>query len=333
MAGAGYWARPQLAGWRELDGVECVAVYNRTRSRAEALAREFGIPVVHDSVEAMLDGESPDFLDIVTSVETHAPLVFQAAARGLPVICQKPLAVSLREAEEMLARCHAAGVPLLVNENWRWQTPLRRLHEVLQSGTIGRVFRARVDYCNSYPVFDNQPFLRDLEQFILTDVGTHLLDAARFLFGEAVALTCRTHRVSPGIRGEDVATVLLDMASGATVTCNLSYASRLEHDRFPETMALVEGDRGAAELGPDYWLRVTTAEGTHARRCPPPHYPWVDPRLAVVQASIVDCQRDLLNALRSGAPAATRAEDNLQTLRLVFGAYESAASGHLIRLE
>ena len=332
IAGAGYWSRPQLAGWRELTGVECVAIYNRTRSKAETLAREFAVPAVYDSVEELLEGESLDFLDIITSVETHAPLVFQAADRRLPVVCQKPLAVSLAEAEQMIARCRAAGVPLLVNENWRWQTPLRELHRVLVAGTIGGVFRARLDYCNSYPVFENQPFLRELEQFILTDVGTHLLDAARFLFGEAVALTCRTHQVNRGIRGEDAATVLLDMASGATVTCNLSYASRLEHDQFPETFALLEGERGSIELGPDYWLRVTTQDGTHARRCPPPYYGWVDPRLAVVQASIVDCQRDLLNALRTGAPAATDANDNLRTLKLVFAAYDSAASGDRIRL-
>lgn len=332
LAGAGYWARPQLAGWRELAGVECVAVYNRTRSRAEALSREFGIAAVYDSVEEMLDQESLDFLDVVTSVETHAQLVCQAAARRLAVVCQKPLAVSLAEAEEMVACCRAAGVPLLVNENWRWQKPLRHLQEALQSGAIGRVFRARLDYCNSYPVFDNQPFLRELDQFILTDVGTHLLDAVRFLFGEAVALTCRTHRVTPGIRGEDAATVLLDMVSGATVSCNLSYASRLEHDRFPETFVLVEGALGSIELGPDYWLRVTTRAGTHSRRFPPPYYPWVDPRLAVVQASIVDCQRDLLDALRTGVPAATHADDNLKTLKLVFGAYDAAASGNVVRL-
>ena len=49
------------------------------------------------------------------------------------------------------------------------------------------MFRARVTYSNSFPVFDNQPFLKELEQFILTDIGTHILDTARMLFGEATS--------------------------------------------------------------------------------------------------------------------------------------------------
>jgi predicted dehydrogenase len=152
------------------------------------------------------------------------------------------------------------------------------------------------------------------------------------LFGEATSLFCRTARVHQDIRGEDVATVMLGMASGATVTCEMSYASRVEHDRFPETFVFIEGEQGSAELGPDYWIRVTTAKGTQARRAPPPFYAWADPRYAVVQTAGVACNANLLGALRRHQPAETTAEDNLKTLRLVFGAYESAANGTSIKL-
>jgi D-apiose dehydrogenase len=84
-----------------------------------------------------------------------------------------------------------------------------------------------------FPVFRNQPFLRELDQFILTDIGSHVLDTARFLFGEMTSLYCQTRRVHADIRGEDVATVVMRSASGATVTCNMAYAENaLEHDRF-----------------------------------------------------------------------------------------------------
>ncbi|MFN8094029.1 MAG: Gfo/Idh/MocA family oxidoreductase [Vicinamibacteria bacterium] len=194
------------------------------------------------------------------------------------------------------------------------------------------MFRVRVTYANSFPVFDNQPALRELEQFILMDIGTHLLDSTRLLFGEAETVFCRTARVSPGIRGEDVATVLLGMASGATVTCEMSYASRIEHDRFPETYVHVEGERGAVELGPDYWIRVTTTEGTLARRCPPPRFAWADPRYELSQSSGVACNADLLAHLAGRAAAETTGEDNLKTLRLVFACYESARTGQAVRL-
>jgi D-apiose dehydrogenase len=332
IIGAGFWARYQLAAWYELTGARCVAIYNRTRAKAEKLAQEFGVPSVYDNAEDLLRQEKPDFVDIITDVDTHRPFVELAAAHRTPVICQKPLAPTLADARAMIAACEQSGVPLLVHENWRWQTPLRELKNVLDTVDIGRIFRARVTYSNSYPVFDNQPFLKELDQFILTDVGTHILDATRMLFGEATTLFCRTARVHPDICGEDVATVMLGMASHATVTCEMSYASRVEHDRFPETFVFVEGEQGSVELGPDYWIRVTTAAGTHSRRCPPPYYPWADPRYALAQTAGVACNANLLAALRAEQPAETTAADNLRTLELVFAAYESAAKQATIHL-
>lgn len=325
--GCGYWSQFQIAAWQELGGVELVAVYNRTRSKAEALAERFGVPAVYDDAEALLAGEELDFVDIITSPETHAEFVHLCAPHGVPVICQKPMAPDLRTAEAMACVCREAGVAFMVHENWRWQRPIRELKRALDGSGIGRPFRARITFSNSFPVFDNQPSLAELEQFILTDIGSHILDTVRFLFGEAESLYCRTRRVSAGIKGEDVATVMMEMGAGTTVTCEMSYASRLEHERFPETYVLAECERGSVELGPDYWLRVTTEEGTIARRYPPPRYAWADPPYDLVQASIVPCNADLLRALQTGQPAETSAEDNLKTMRLVFGAYESAATG------
>ena len=329
--GTGFWSRFQLAGWRELEGVECVALYNRTRARAEALAHEWGVPAVYDDPEALLDREQVDFIDIITDLDTHSRFVHLAAARRIPVICQKPMAPSLPVAEQMVAACREAGVPFFVHENWRWQTPLRQLKQVLAEGRIGTPFRARIDMISGFPVFANQPFLKDLEQFILTDMGSHILDVARFLFGEAENLYCQVDRIHPDIKGEDVATVMMRMGGRTTVLCEMAYAENaLERDRFPETFVFVEGSRGSVELRPDYWIRVTTEDGTHAKRYPPPRYPWADPAYDIVQASIVPCNANLLRALRGDEAAETTGEDNLKTVRLVFAAYESATSGQVV---
>jgi predicted dehydrogenase len=332
VLGAGFWSQFQIAAWGELPGARCVAIYNRTKAKAEALASRFNIPAVYDDAAALLRNEQLDFVDIITDVNSHSRLALLAAEHRIPVICQKPLAPSVAAAEEMTIRCRAAGVPLLVHENWRWQAPIRALKQVLDSGAIGRVFRAHVQFTNSFPVFDNQPFLKALDQFILADMGTHILDAARFLFGEPRSLTCTTTRVHTDIRGEDVATVMLS-TDDTTVLCSMSYASRIEHDRFPETYIFVEGDRGSAEISPDYWLRTTTSAGTQARRVPPRHYPWAEPAYDLVHASIVACQANLLAALRGEAQAETTAEDNLHTLRLVYAAYESARTRQTVSLE
>lgn len=332
LLGTGFWSRYQLAAWREVPGAECVALYNRTRAKAEALARDFGVPAVYDDPAALLDRERPDFVDIVTDVHTHAPLTRLAADRGIAVICQKPMAPTLADAEAMVAHCRAAGVPLFIHENFRWQTPLRALRETIAAGTIGEVFRGGIDFISGFPVFQNQPFLAALEQFILTDLGSHTLDLARFLFGEASSLSCRIGRVHPNIRGEDHATVLLAMGPREIpVVVRMAYAENfVERECFPQTLAFVEGSLGTVELAPDYQLRVTTREGTLVRRVPPPFYPWADPRYAVVHSSIVPCHANLLGALRGEAPAETTGEDNLETIRLVFACYDAAARNAVI---
>ena len=107
IIGTGFWARYQLAGWRELTGARCVALFNRTRAKAEPLAREFGVPVVYDDAEQLLQREQLDFADIITDVDTHAQFVELAAKLHVPVICQKPMAPTLAVAERMVTACQS----------------------------------------------------------------------------------------------------------------------------------------------------------------------------------------------------------------------------------
>ena len=335
MFGTGFWAHFQLAAWQELKGVECVAIYNRTRSRGEQFARKFHVPAYYDDPEELLRREKPDFVDIVTYPFTLSHFVKMVAAHKIPVISQKPMAPSVAIAEENIKACREAGVPYFIHENWRWQTQLRELKKTLDSGAIGLPFRARISLVSAFPVYINEPQLKDLEDFILTDTGTHILDIARFFFGEAQSVYCQIHRVHPDVKGEDIATVILMMNGGhTTVTCELGYPENyMEHDYFPETMVYVEGSKGTVEVAKDYWLRVTTKDGTHSRRFAPQWYPWVDPGYHLIHSSIVPTNAHLLAALRGEVEAETTSEDNVKTLRLVFAAYDSARSGNAVRVD
>jgi predicted dehydrogenase len=231
VLGTGFWSHFQIPAWFEVGGVELAAVYNRTLSKAEKVAAKFNVPRAYGDVEALLKTEKLDFVDIITEIEAHAAFVRLAAQYKLPVICQKPMAPDLATAEAMVAACREAGVPLFIHENWRWQAPMRALKQALAEGSLGEPFRARIDMISGFPVFDNQPFLKTLAHFILTDLGSHTLDTARFLFGEADSLYCQTRQVHNDIAGEDVATVVLEMGGKTTVTVNMAYAGNfLERD-------------------------------------------------------------------------------------------------------
>ncbi len=333
VIGTGFWANYQIPAWMELEGVELVALYNRTKSKAETLAHQFNVPHVYDSVPELLKNEKLDFVDIITDVDTHAPFTKLVAQKGIAVICQKPMAPKLLQAKKMVEVCKKSKVQFFIHENFRWQAPIRKMKELLDSNVIGKVFKSRVAFCSGFPVFDNQPFLAELDEFILTDIGSHVLDICRFLFGEVKTLQCHTTTVNSKIKGEDVANVFMKMKSGATCYAEMSYASVLEYESFPQTFILVEGEHGSIQLTKDCELRITTRTGTTSVTAKPKFYPWVDPAYALVHASIVDCNRNILNALQKKSKAETTGADNLETVRLVHASYASSKKNKAINMK
>lgn len=330
LIGCGFFADNHLHAWRELAGVEIVAVCDRDRARAEAAAARHGIAAVFDDAEAMLVAMRPDFVDIATTVQSHLPLVRLAARHRVPAICQKPFAASLADAEAMVAACEEAGIPLMVHENFRWQAPMQAAAEVLRSGRIGRPYFGRVSFRHDFDIYRLQPYLATDQRFVILDLGIHLLDVARALFGEVVSLAARTASINPHVRGEDVATMLLGHADGATSIVDCSFHARRDPNPFPQTLLEIDGDRGSLSLGLDYVLRLVTADGTSERRVGPAPHAWASPPFDLVQDSVVSIGRHWLDCLRTGRAPATSGRDNLQTLALALGAYDAAAEGRTL---
>jgi predicted dehydrogenase len=332
--GCGFWSRFQIGAWSEIPGVELVALYNRTLSKAKALAEQFNVPRVYDDPEELLKNEQLDFVEIITDVDTHARFTELAVKHGVKnVICQKPMAPSFEEASRMVDMCRDAGINFYIHENYRWQAPIRRFREIIDSGIIGKPFKARVSFLSGFPVFDNQPFLAELDKFIITDMGSHILDVTRYLFGEVKTLWCQTRSVNPGIRGEDLAVVTLEMRNGMPVYAEMSYASIVEHDSFSTVFILVEGDKGSVYLGPGFEIRTTTRERTVSEIVKFPSYPWADPNYIVNHESGIPISRNILADMLGKGKAENTGDDNFETVKLVWASYESATTGKLIRMD
>jgi predicted dehydrogenase len=200
---------------------------------------------------------------------------------------------------------------------------LRALAEAAQS--LGHLHYARVSFRSGHDVFAAQPYLARDERFIISDVGVHTLDLARWLMGEMATVACHTSRVNPAIRGEDVATVLLGTRHDATVVVDMSYACHGEHELFPQTLVWLEGERGSAALTADYALTVTVDRHTQ-RSTPFTSWPaWATPPFHAVQASVLAWQRHWLQSQQLGIAAETAAADNIETLRLTEACYAAAA--------
>ncbi|MEM5369684.1 Gfo/Idh/MocA family oxidoreductase [Paraburkholderia azotifigens] len=330
LIGCGFFARNHLHAWRGIEGANIVALCDADEARLHAAGREFGIERLYTDAAAMLHAERPDFVDIATTVASHRTLVELAASHGVAAICQKPFARTLDDARAMVSACKDANVPLMVHENFRWQSALQAVGAALQAGEIGTPFWGRVSFRSAFDVFSGQPYLAEGERFIVEDLGIHVLDIARFLFGDATRVTASTSRVNPGIKGEDVATIMLCHESGVNSIVDCSYATCLPHELFPQTLIEVDGSAGTLRLLADYRLQIHTRNGTEVRDAAPSMLPWMSSPWHAIQGSVLNIQSHWIGCLRSGREPATSGRDNLRTLALVEATYLSAREGRSV---
>jgi predicted dehydrogenase len=192
---------------------------------------------------------------------------------------------------------------------------------------IGKPFWGRVSFRSGFDVYAAQPYLATDARFIIQDLGIHILDVARFLFGDVATLAATTQRVNPRIRGEDVATMLLAHESGVTSVVDCSYASRLPRENFPESLLEIEGTEGSLRLDADYRLSVHAGGETRVVDASPPLLPWAERPWHNIQESVFNIERHFAECLRDRRAPETSGADNLKTLALVYAAYDSAADG------
>ena len=332
LVGCGFFAENHLNAWRELAGVNLVAVCDLDAVKAADAARKFGVPRAYTDAEEMLVSEKPDFIDIVTTLPSHRPLVQLAARHGVAAICQKPFAANLEDGTAMVRACEEAGVPLMVHENFRWQQPLAAVRRVIDSGIVGTPFFGRISFRHDWDVYSRQPYLAQDERFAIMDVGIHLADVARFCFGEVRRISCAIQRVNPRIRGEDVATMLLEHESGATSVVDCSFHTHLDPNPFPQTLVDIDGDAGSIRLTEGYRMTVSANGRAETQIVDAPLRTWTERPWHVVQDSVVNIQRHWIGRLQEGALPDTSGADNLNVLKLVLAAYESAERGEKITI-
>jgi D-apiose dehydrogenase len=197
---------------------------------------------------------------------------------------------------------------------------------------IGDVFWGRVSFRSAYDVFSGQPYLAEGERFIVEDLGIHALDMARFLFGDANSVSAVIKRVNPKIKGEDVATILLDHGDGVASVVDCSYATQGEEELFPQTLLEIDGAKGSLRLAANYQLCVTANGKTTKTDISPPLLPWASRPWHNIQESVALIEQHWVDCLREGREPQTSGRDNLKTLALVEAAYQSAAEARTVSL-
>jgi predicted dehydrogenase len=202
IVGCGFFSRHHVEAWRRMPNVQIVAACDSQLERAGAVSER-----AYASLEAMLERENLDFVDIVTRSERHLDLVSQAAQRGLAITCQKPMAPDWVTACRMVEAAEVNGARLMIHDNWRWQPWYRAARKMIAAGDIGTPvsygFRCRWKDGAGEAPYPKQSYFRDLPRFIIDETLVHHIDTARFLFGDIQSVYAQAIRVNPRIQGED----------------------------------------------------------------------------------------------------------------------------------
>lgn len=330
LIGCGFFARNQLHAWAGIQGAQVVAICDRDEAKLAQAGDDFAVERRYTDAARMFAEGGFDVVDIATTVPSHRALVEMAARAGVHVICQKPFALNLDDARAMILAVRATGKMLIVHENFRWQSAVRAAILALREGTIGQPFFGRISFRSGYDVFSGQPYLAEGARFIIEDLGIHILDIARALFGDVARITATTRRINPAINGEDVATMLLQHRGGVTSVVDCSYATRRQPETFPETLIEIDGTKGTLRLDAGYRLTIQRGGTSEIRDVSPPVLDWAERPWHNIQESVAILQQDFIDALREGRTPETSGDDNLKTFALVEAAYASAATGRSV---
>lgn len=329
LIGCGFFARNHMQAWAQLGDARIVAVCDTDPAKAQSFARDFGAEAFTDAA-TMLDRVRPDFTDIATTVGSHRALVTLAARNSGAVICQKPFAETLEDGQAMVSACADAGIPLLVHENFRWQSPYRALAAALAQGVIGPPSFLRLSFRHAYDIYANQPYLAEIEDLALTDVGLHLFDMARFLMGDVARVYCQTQRLNPRVAGQDAFLASLRHVSGAVTSVECSFYSHYTPDPFVQTLAVAEGPLGSIELLEGYRMRLHLGGSVTEQDVEPEVPDWGGKPWHLVQESVIAFQAHAIEVMRGRTEARPSGADNLRTLAVTLAAIRSARSGEAI---
>ena len=310
------------------------AYYNPSRGKAEALARQYG-GKVYDSAEELLADPSIDAVSVCTANDAHAALSVAAMKAGKHVLCEKPIACTIEEAQEMLHISEETGRLLMASHNQRFLPAHREAKEYLDKGTIGKILSFRTTFGHGGPemfmkVKDmNSWFFRKEKAAmgVMADLGVHKIDIIHYLTGE------RSMRVSAKlstldkcredgspISVDDNAVCLLEMESGAvgTVTASWTYYGQ------PDNSTVIYGSKGIMRLydDPDHSLLIKLADGSLiAGRSGP-----MDFR---APSGVID---SWIESIKAGKVLESDGRSALDAMKTVFAAIKSSETGTSIEI-
>jgi predicted dehydrogenase len=324
IIGCGFFASNHMHAWKELNNVEIVAACDLNLNKVESFCNKFHIPNQFTSIEKMIQNIDLDFVDVVTTMETHLDICKILSFYKIPTSLQKPFSNTFQNAKKIVNLYKKNKTKLMIHENFRWQTPIVRLKKLLKLHNLGTPLYSKISFRHANPVgYINQEYLYDLKEYLILDVGIHLYDLARFFMGEAHSVYTINQNTNKKFKGETAFTSLLRHSNKSVSIVDASISSIKKPDCFAQTLITLECKNGTAILDYNYNITIHKNKKKLKVVAQPKKYKWTKKPWDQIQESIINTHKHFIYSLLNNITSDTNGEDNLKSLNIVFASYKS----------
>lgn len=313
------------------DNATLAAVYDIDPSTNEEVARQFGVRAVA-SIQELLGSEC-DAIYVATPVTYHYDQVMLCAQAGKPVLCEKPLGMTIEEAETMIETCRKAGVQLGAGFMMRYQSQHQAALRLIRDGKLGKPVFARAQLSCWYPpipgAWRQDPKLGGGGS--LFDMGGHCIDLLEMFFGPVARVSCFVANLVHSYHSEDSAVVSLQFASGAMGIVDAFFCLRDESSKNCLELygsrggILAKGTIGQGSRGEMTAYLLAEEAGYDAQQGRPAGAgePICPPAVNIYQAEIEDFSQAVLDGRSTDESALA----GLRSQKVLSACYQSASTG------
>ena len=330
LIGCGLMAKAHLPGYQAAgERAEIVMCCDNNEQLAQAHAQTIGgnIEVTTDWEQAIVR-DKMDAVDICSPHYLHAPMVLAAAKAGKHILLEKPMALNLEEARQMVDATSTAGKVFMVAQNQRYLPEHQSIKDLLNQGVIGRVIAARIDgnqfLSKGYPK-GHWLFSKALTGGgVIRTTAIHKIDLLRYFLGEVKRVTAfySTSGLNPEMDNEDVATIAMEFENGALGEAFFTFAAH--QNPIPTAsheLVILYGSKGMIS-NINGWQMYSTELKAYGSGMTPMGLPNAD-----YAQSFVSEVNHFLDCIETGQEPLTSGHDNLNTIAVIDAIYQSAEIG------
>lgn len=323
----------ELLGHNQIDGACLVAVCDIVEDKAAAIGRQFDVPAFTD-MHDMMSACEIDVVVVLTESGNHARHVIELAKYGKAIVVEKPMALTLEDADAMIAACEASGSRLFVVKQNRFNVPVAKLREALEEGRFGNLIMGtiRVRWCRDQSYYDQDAWRGTwaMDGGVLTNQASHHVDLLEWMMGEVESVFAKSTTALVDIEAEDTAVVLLKFRNGALGLIEATTAAR---PKDLEGSISLLGATGTVEVGGFAVNKLKTwnfADGRQEEDGFMEKYSVNPPNVygfghQMYYEHVVDC-------LANGAAQTVDGREGRKSIQLINAIYESVETGKEIFL-